>query len=490
MSIKNQVQLITYPDSLGGNLQSLNELLLKHFADVFGGIHVLPPFPFSGDRGFAPLTYLEIEPQFGTWEDIRRIGGNFDILIDLMVNHISRSSLYFQDFAKWGRKSRYADLFITLDKIWSDGNPPQEDVKKIFLRKPEHPFSDIQIEETGEIERIWTSFGPRVDWSEQIDLDVNSAATRKLLTEFFACFSQHKIKIVRLDAVGYVIKKAGTSCFMVEPEIYEFLEWVTSVADKFGLTLLPEVHDHYTSQLKLAGHGYWVYDFVLPMLVLHTLLSKSSRKLRDYLQVCPRRQITMLDCHDGIPVQPDLDDILEIEESRKIVDICLQRGANLNRILSTSHKAQDGFDAHQINCTYYSALGCDDDAYLAARAIQFFAPGVPQVYYVGLLAGQNDQEGVKLAGDGRAINRYNYSAQEVEEAVQRDVVQRLLKLIRFRNEHPAFDGQFQVQDSADHELALSWEKADQECCLTVNLNTSQAVIEFTGEAGKKIKHKV
>lgn len=484
MTIKNQVQLITYPDSLGGNLQTLNEVLNKHFVDVFGGVHILPPFPSSGDRGFAPLTYFEIEPQFGTWEDVRRIGENFDILIDIMINHISRSSPYFQDFVKWGRKSQYADLFITLDKIWPDGNPPQEDVKKIFLRKPEHPFSDIQIEETEEIERIWTSFGPWVDWSEQIDLDVNSVATQNLLSEFFAFFNQQKIKMVRLDAVGYITKKAGTSCFMVEPEIYEFLAWVTGVADRFGLTLLPEVHDHYTTQIKLAEHDHWVYDFVLPLLVLNTLLNKSSRKLRDYLQVCPRKQITTLDCHDGIPVQPDLADILEINESKKIVDICLQRGANLNRIISTSHKAKDGFDAHQINCTYYAALDCDDDAYLAARAIQFFSPGIPQVYYIGLLAGKNDHEGVKLTGEGRAINRYNYSTREVDEAVQQGVVQRLLKLIRFRNEHPAFDGQFRVLDSADNEIQLSWHKEVQECVLKVDLDTNQIVVKFTDEAGQ------
>lgn len=289
---------------------------------------------------------------------------------------------------------------------------------------------------------------------------------RQLLTEFFEFFSRQHIKIVRLDAVGYVIKKAGTSCFMVEPEIYEFLEWVTGVANSYGLTLLPEVHDHYTTQFKLAGRGCWVYDFVLPVLVLHTLLGQSSRKLRDYLRICPRKQITTLDCHDDIPVQPDLDDSLEIEESQKVVDICLQRGANLNRILSISHKTPDGFDAHQINCTYYSALGCDDDAYLAARAIQFFAPGVPQVYYVGLLAGQNDQEGVELTGEGRAINRYNYTAQEVGTAVQRDVVQKLLELIRFRNEYPAFNGRFQVLDSDDHELVLVWQKAKNVPCAT------------------------
>ena len=124
MAVKNQVQLITYPDSLGGDLKTLNNVLLKHFSDIFkGGVHILPPFPSSGDRGFAPLTYLEIEPSFGTWDDIKAIGENFDVLVDLMVNHISRQSKYFQDFLKKGRKSEYADLFITLDKIWEDGKP-------------------------------------------------------------------------------------------------------------------------------------------------------------------------------------------------------------------------------------------------------------------------------------------------------------------------------------------------------------------------------
>ena len=189
MTIKNKVQLITYPDSLGGNLTTLNGLLVKHFSDVFaGGIHILPPFPSSGDRGFAPTTYLDIEPTFGTWEDIQKIGSKFDLMLDLMVNHISRHSAYFQDFIHKGRRSKFADMFITLDKVWPDGNPPTEDVAKIFLRKPEHPFSDIQIEETGEIERIWTSFSRRVDYSEQIDLDVNSAVTRKLFTDLFSHF--------------------------------------------------------------------------------------------------------------------------------------------------------------------------------------------------------------------------------------------------------------------------------------------------------------
>jgi sucrose phosphorylase len=490
MSVKNQVQLITYPDSLGGDLRALNKILSEYFADIFkGGVHILPLFPSSGDRGFAPLTYLEIEPTFGTWEDIRRIGEGFDVMLDLMVNHISRQSPYFQDFLKRGRESEYADMFITLDKVWPGDDPPQEDVARIFLRRPEHPFSDITVEETGQVERIWTSFGKETP-SEQIDIDVWSEQARELLAGSLAHFGRQGIKIVRLDAVAYVTKRAGTSCFFVEPEIYQFLEWITGVAASLGIDLVPEVHAHYSIQRKLAEHGYWVYDFVLPALILHTLLSKSSRKLRDYLETCPRKQFTMLDCHDGIPILPDIEGILEVKESRKIVDTCVKRGADVSRVLSPRYEAEDGFDVHQIECTYYSALDCDDDAYMAARAIQLFAPGVPQVYYVGLLAGENDQENVRLTGEGRAINRHNYDIAEIDRALQKDVVQRLLKLIRFRNEYPAFDGSFGVLKSGNRDVLLSWQKGNRVCSLLVNLDTYQAVITYVDEAGELQEYKV
>ncbi len=490
MSIKNQVQLITYPDSLGGNLPTLHRLLVQHFPDIFkGGIHILPPFPSSGDRGFAPLTYFEIDPKFGNWEDIRRIGERFDIVVDLMVNHISRHSPYFQDFLLKGRRSEYADLFITLDKIWPGGNPPQEDIDRIFLRKPDHPFTTVTIQETQEVERIWTTFGTR-DWSEQIDLDVRSEKTHQLVTGYLDFFRRQNIKMVRLDAVGYVIKRPGTSCFMVEPEIYTFLEWISREARGYGLEVLPEVHAPFPVQLKLAAHGYWVYDFILPLLVLHTLFSKSSARLQHYLKICPRRQFTMLDCHDGIPVQPDLDGMLEPEESLKIVDQCVLRGANLNRILSDQHRQHPHFDTHQINCTYYSALDCDDDAYLTARAIQFFAPGIPQVYYGGLLGGKNDQAAVQATGEGRAINRHNFRVEEIEQAVQSLLVQRLLNLIRFRNEYPAFQGEFAVIDTRENELSLAWQKGDAQCRLDVDLENHHPVISYRDVRGKLVKYPV
>jgi sucrose phosphorylase len=487
MMVKNQVQLITYPDSMGGNLKALNYILETYFSGLFrGGIHILPPFPSSGDRGFAPLTYLEIEPEFGTWEDIRCIGEKHAILLDLMVNHISAKSTYFQDFLEKGRESEYADLFIPVDKIWPNGDPPQKDIEKIFLRRTE-PFSDFTIKKTGEVERVWTTFGKTTP-SEQIDMDMNSRIARHLLTEFMTKFSKNGIKIVRLDAVGYVIKKRGTTCFFVEPDIYRFLEWISELATSLGLELLPEVHANYTTQFKLAEKGYWIYDFILPYTVLDALLNRTSKGLKEYLRIRPHRQFTMLDCHDGVPIKPDLNGLYRSEDAHKVVDICLKRGANLSLIFSPRHKDPDGFDVHQIRCAFYSMLDCNDDAYLAARAIQFFTPGVPQVYYVGLLAGKNDQAAVARTGDGRDINRYNYSIAEVEQEFQRPVVQRLIKLIRFRNEYDAFGGAFQVQDSEDRLLKLSWENKQKRCHLMVDLNSYKAIIRYTNDAGNLVDY--
>lgn len=489
MAVKNQVQLITYPDSLGGDLKELNNVLLKYFSNVFkGGIHILPPFPSSGDRGFAPLTYLEIEPKFGSWEDIKAIGEHSDVLVDLMINHISRQSVYFQDFLRRGRKSEYADLFITLDKIWKDGKPVEDDIKKMFLRR-KVPYSTFTIEETGEVEKVWTTFG-KMDPSEQIDLDLKSEKVKQLLTDFFVNFSKNHVKIVRLDAVGYIIKKIGTSCFFVEPEIYEFLDWTLKIADSLQIELLPEVHAHHAIQNKLSDKGFWIYDFILPYTILETLFNKSSVKLCSYLKVRPGKQFTMLDCHDGIPVKPDMDDLIDTKEARKVVDVCIERGANLSLILSEEHKAEDGFDVHQIRGTYYSILNCNDDAYLAARAIQFFAPGIPQVYYVGLLAGENDIESVEKSGEGREINRHNFSLLEIERSLEKEVVQRLLKLIRFRNEYDAFQGTFKVLDSADDEIYLIWEKDYKYCTLFIDLKTNKSLIDYLDEKGKKEQYTI
>lgn len=474
MSIPNKVQLITYADSMGGDLQALRRVLNTHFAGDFPVLHILPPFPSSGDRGFAPIDYFQIEPQFGSWADMDALGQEHGLLVDLMVNHISKASPEFQDYLRRGAASPYANYFLPLGKIWPGGEPVPQDLEKIYLRR-ERPWSCYTLGD-GTTARIWTTFG-MTEPSEQIDLDVNEPAVRQMFQDIFTHFARHGIRLVRLDAVGYAIKKAGTSCFLVEPDIYDFMDWAKAAAGQEGIELLCEVHAETGVQYRLARHGYWIYDFLLPYTVLHLLHHKNSGLLYRMLEGRPENQFTTLDCHDGVPVKPDLDGWVEADQAREVCEACKMRGAHFTRVVSEEHKGTDGFDVHQICGSYYSLLGKNDDAYIAARAIQFFVPGIPQLYYVGLLAGVHDEARRKATGDDREANRHNFTEEEVAAACEKQVVQRLLVLIRLRNSHPAFGGVFTALPAGESEVVLQWQAGEDFCRLHIDLNGLQSEVD-------------
>lgn len=473
--IRNAPQLITYPDSLGGSLGDVAALLEGPLAAAFGGVHVLPPFPSSGDRGFAPIDFRAIAPAFGSWHDLRRIGDRFDLALDLIVNHVSRRSAAFADFERRGRRSPYADLFLTLDKVWPGGDPPADELARVFRRRP-RPYSEYRIAETGEVERVWTTFGPD-EPSEQVDVDIGSPLAREMIAEQLAFFAEQRVRLVRLDAVGYVVKRRGSSCFMVEPEIGEFLRWISGVAHEHGLELLTEVHGDVPMQRRLAEHS-WAYDFALPGLVLHAVLTGTSDFLLPHLRTAPRQVMTTLDSHDGIPLQPDLEGALPLEAARFLASTAVAAGGNLSRVYTPDALPDPSFDAHQANCTWYAALGRDDEAFLLTRAIQLFAPGIPQVYYVGLLAGDNDHAALARTGEGRAVNRHDYTRPEIVRALERSVVRRALELLELRASHPAFGGTPTVDGGAGR-LRLAWQHGDARCVLEADLKRRRWDLEAT-----------
>ena len=172
--MKNGAVLITYADSFGGDIPSLHFLLQKYFPGCFSGIHLLPFYPSSGDRGFSPLRYDEVDPSFGTWEEIRKMGADYEIMADFMVNHISRLSPYYQDYLEKGDESSYADLFLPLEKVFPDGKPTPEEEAAIYRRQPGAPWLTIRIGQ-GIEKTIWSTFS-----SEQIDIDIRSAEGERL----------------------------------------------------------------------------------------------------------------------------------------------------------------------------------------------------------------------------------------------------------------------------------------------------------------------
>jgi len=469
MTLRNQCQLITYPDSLGNNIADLHFVLKKYLRGALGGVHVLPFYPSSADRGFAPKTYEEVDPQFGNWSDMDRLGEDYDVLVDFMVNHISAQSIYFLDFLKRKDESPYADMFLRYRNLSTSGELSADDLKKIYTRKPRPPYLEVTFAD-GTKEKVWCTF----DY-EQIDLDVLSKGGRDFIRSQMIKLARHHIKMIRCDAFGYTVKKLGTNCFYVEPETSQLLRDLDAFVSPFGCELLPEIHEHHSIQLKLSAQGFWVYDFALPVLVLQALYDGSGKNLRHWLKICPRKQLTTLDTHDGLPVV-DVVDLMTTEEIERTRDNLYSRGANVQKRYSTSE--YQNLDIYQINCTYYSALGDNDDAYITARAIQFFAPGIPQVYYVGLLAGRNDIERVERTKVGREINRHNYSIEEIADEVCRPVVRRLIELMRFRNEHSAFGGDMAVLNLEDDSiLCIRWTATNGAFAeLTANLKTYRCEI--------------
>jgi sucrose phosphorylase len=278
-----------------------------------------------------------------------------------------------------------------------------------------------------------------------------------------------------MDAFAYTTLELGTNCFFLEPQVWEILSWLHDYATAFGAEILPEVHEHYRYHQKIAAHGYWTYDFALPMLVLHSLYHHTSARLRRWLTICPRKQVTTLDTHDGIGVV-DVADLLSPDEIEKTLIGLDEKGANTRKIFSGPE--YQNLDIYQVNCTYYDALECNDDSYLAARTIQLFAPGIPQVYYVGLLAGRNDLKLVEHTKNGRDINRHNYTLDEIASDIQKPVVRRLLRLMDFRNSYPAFNGEFSVGDTPDDQLQLRWKLAPYEAVADIDLKDYRCSISY------------
>ncbi|CAI3483422.1 sucrose phosphorylase [Enterococcus cecorum] len=475
MKIKNEAMLITYCDSLGNNLKDLNKVLDKHLNGVVGGIHLLPFFPSTGDRGFAPSDYTVVDQAFGTWEEVEALGEKYYLMFDFMINHISRESKFFQDFKQNHEHSPYKDMFIRIHEFFPENRPTPEDIDLIYKRKDKAPFQEVTFAD-GATEQVWNTFG-----EEQIDLDVTKEVTKQFIKDTLKDMASHGCSLIRLDAFAYAIKKLDTNDFFVEPEIWELLDEVREEAAKYDCELLPEIHEHYTIQMKIADHDYYVYDFALPMITLFSLYSGKSNRLAHWLKMSPMKQFTTLDTHDGIGVV-DAKDLLSDEELNYTSEELYKVGANVKKIYSSA--SYNNLDIYQINSTYYSALGDDDRSYLLARAIQCFAPGIPQIYYVGLLAGKNDIELLENTKEGRNINRHYYTLPEIDEEVKRPVVQALFNLLRFRNTAAAFDlaGEILVETPSEETIIITRKDSQENrAVLTANLQTKDFEVKHNGE---------
>jgi sucrose phosphorylase len=216
--MKNKVQLITYVDRFGGqDLTQLRNLLTGPLKSVFSGVHLLPFYEKidGADAGFDPIDHTLVDTRLGDWHHIRRLAQEHDVMADVIVNHMSSESPQFLDYQQKGAASEYNGLFLTMSSVYPQG-ASEQDLLSIYRPRPGMPFT-LTMLANGESRLLWTTFT-----SQQIDIDVHHPAGKAYLDAILTTLSNNGVTMVRLDAVGYAIKKPGTSCFMM-PETFDFI---------------------------------------------------------------------------------------------------------------------------------------------------------------------------------------------------------------------------------------------------------------------------
>ena len=326
----------------------------------------------------------------------------------------------------------------------------------------------------------------------QMDVNAASPLVWEFYEETLKKLSGYGCNILRLDAFAYLHKQVGESNFFNKPGTWEYLERIKKIAQQNNLMLLPEIHAEYGLHLhdEVANEGYYIYDFFLPGLTIHTIENQTSKALLSWAKEIIAKgykTVNMLGCHDGIPVL-DLKGkevngvynkgLLEDTEIEKIMTTIMERGGRVKNLYDPSGNK---ISYYQINATFFSALGEDEQKLLLARAIQMFMPGIPQVWYLDIFAGKNNYEAADNGGSAghKEINRTTLSMQDIEQGLKREVVQHQLEIMRLRNNSNAFSGQVEINDTQDTVIDIKWVNGSTIAHLKANLQTKGFTIDHT-----------
>lgn len=319
----------------------------------------------------------------------------------------------------------------------------------------------------------------------QMDLNIESPLVWDFYAHTLDTLAGYGAQIVRLDAFAYAPKEPGLRNFLNEPGTWELLAGVKELADARSLELLPEIHSTYATRIheKISAQGFLTYDFFLPGLVIDAFEQHDASVLKLWIdEVIEKkiRTVTMLGCHDGIPLL-DLEGLLSGERIQGLIDVVKSRGGYVKDL----HGAKNMY--YQVNATYYSALGESDARMLLARAIHIFVPGKPQVWYLDLFAGGNDHDAVEKAGPNghKEINRTNLSLEAVGAGLNDAVVSRQIELLRFRSTCEAFgfDAQCEVAETDPGTLRITWTRAGASATLDADLVSETFAITATDADG-------
>ncbi len=481
--------LITYGDSLQRQghapLAVFNEFAAEYLEGVFSSIHFLPFFPYSSDDGFSVMDFFSIDPRLGDWKEVRRTGSRFALMFDYVLNHVSARSIWFENYLSG--KQGYEKMAIEID--------PATDLSMVIRPRSLPLLTEIRKND-GEIVHIWTTFSP-----DQIDLNYKSIDILEKMIDVFLFYVEQGANILRLDAVAYLWKQIGTTCVHLD-QTHDMVKLLRGILDVVapGVMIITETNVPHRENISYFGDGQneaqMVYNFTLPPLLLYSFISEDTGLLSQWAEelYLPSRFNTFLNftaSHDGIGVRP-LEGILSAEKIDGIIEIVRKNGGDI----SYKQNSDGSQSPYELNITYIDALRGRKfesgryhvERFLASQAIQYVLPGVPATYIHSLLGSGNWNEGVRLTGRARSINREKLQMDEIVKQLADPVTSRskifhaYRRMILIRKQQPAFhpNAMFEILTIHPGVFAIRRQCAEQTIYALTNVSARDVHLSLSG----------
>ncbi|RPJ29066.1 MAG: sugar phosphorylase [Chloroflexi bacterium] len=455
--------LIAYADQLSKPethpFEALTSFCEQYLSGLVNGIHLLPFFPYSSDDGFSVSDYRSVNPAFGDWQDVTRLGHQFRLMFDAVINHVSVQHAWFQAFLR--DDPNYQDYFIVVE-----GDPDLSQV----VRPRALPLL-TQFDTSSGPRQVWTTFS-----ADQVDLNFHNPNVLLEIIETLLFYVEHGAQLIRLDAIAYLWKEIGTSCIHL-PQTHRIIQLFRAVLDVVApdVLLITETNVPHRDNISYFGNGsneaQMVYNFALPPLVLHTFYTGNSRILSKWAADLnlPSDRTTFfnfLASHDGIGVNPARGIVPDSE-----IDAMIERTLRNGGLVSYKNDASGAEIPYELNINYFDALSNPDsdepvstqvDRFMTAQAIMLALVGVPGIYFHSLFGSRGWRAGVDQTGRNRTINRQKFDLAAFEREVtdqshlRSQVFERYAQLLRARAAASAFHphGKQQILDCGAAIFAL------------------------------------
>ena len=440
---EKDVVLITYGDNIQTTnknpLQSLLKFADEYLDQAINVIHILPFYPYSSDDGFSVIDYKKVNPALGDWKNIEDIGQKFNLMFDLVANHISSKSIWFKEYLKGNPE--YNNYFISVDK--------NTDISSV-TRARAHPLLTKFKRKNKEI-YLWTTFSP-----DQIDLNYSNEKVLMEIINVILFYADKTARVIRLDAIGHIWKKLGTSCINLK-EAHYVIQLIRTILNEIypDVLLVTETNVPHKENISYFGNGFneaqLIYQFALPLLVLHTFYTGNALRLLEWTSKIKDISdkttfFNVLATHDGLGVVP----VTNILTDKEIIDIAndvKEKGGYVSYKI-----VKDGTEKpYEMNTTYYSAIADSKNSeelnikkFIASQAIILSLLGIPGIYIHSLFGTENYLEGVAKTGQKKTINRkkfqYDKLKKNLENSDSREhkIFTEFIKLIHKRKSEKAF----------------------------------------------------